>query len=192
MIYRGEGGSFAPYAPKLDALIGRRMLARGLVGTRDSSRSVFGSTWKEQALAFARDENEDSLFVLEPLRGAVVSFIPGGKDMQMLFSDHLRMKCDYERDFHYRGYSFERLANDVRGDIDLMEEYLHQGRQKRAISAMIDRYLDTVTFEEHMIDDPDEGLEFLSGHEGEVWITGPLRKRPYDHTLDPEVLAMTP
>lgn len=182
-IYRGEGGSFAPYAPALDALMGKRMQLRGLSGTRDSAKALFGSTSKDQATSFAKDESEAALFTLEPLKGSIVSFIPGIADLQLRFSEHLREKCDYERDFHYRGYGFERLARDIRGEVDIMEVYLSQGRQKRAICAMIDRFLDTVSVEEHAIPTSYNDLSFLADHDGEIWVTGPCRKTALDHSL---------
>lgn len=182
-IFRGHGGNFAPYAPRLDALMGKRMQARGLAGTRDASKSVFGSICKDQALAYAQNEDEEHLLTLEPLPGSVLSYARNVIDLQLSFGEHLR-DMHSAGIYSYKGYSFQGLAHDLQGDMDLAEVYLSLGRQKRAISAMIDRYLDTLDVREHQVADANDFSDFLEDHNGEVWITGPCRTSKFVSCTD--------
>lgn len=64
MIYMGLGGSWTPHCPNIDVMISQRLKARGFVGTRDEKFCLYGSTLKDQALEYARDEDEAHLRVL--------------------------------------------------------------------------------------------------------------------------------
>jgi hypothetical protein len=172
MIFMGTGGDFAPYTPHIDALMGLRLRARGFRGTRDESVCLYGSLSRDHALEYARDEKEEFLRILSPQPGAVVSWAPGIHDLILKFEDHLR-KAYWGRQFSYGGLRFESLARDVAGDINIAETYLALGRQKKAIGAMIDMFLDEVHILEHVFIDNEALHAALAEHNGEVWITGP-------------------
>lgn len=189
MIYMGTGGYFAPHTPCIDALMGKRLQARGFLGTRDESVCLYGSRSIAHALEYARDEKEEHLRILEPQPGSVVSWAAGVRDLLLKFEIHLR-DIRWERKFSYKGIRFETLGRDIAGDIGVAETYLAQGRQKKPIGAMIDMFLDEVEIIEHRVVDEGGLMEAIGDHQGELWITGPCLVHPYDTCPERMVSAM--
>ncbi|MCS4089323.1 hypothetical protein [Rhizobium sp. BK176] len=172
MIYMGSGGSWSPDCPLIDVMIGQRLQARGFAGTRDERICLYGSTIKEQALEYARNGDEAHLKVLELQQGCVVSWVPSMRDMLLHFGNHLS-ELHWNGTTQYQGVNFGALVRDIAGDIDIAETYLRFGRQKRAIGAMIDSFLEPLVIMEHVVDDTTDLDAVLGGHVGEVWVTGP-------------------
>lgn len=172
MIYMGTGGDYWPNTPRIDALMGQRLRARGFEGTRDETICLYGTRSKKHALEYARDEHESHLRILTPQAGSVVSWSPGARDLLLRFENHLR-DMHWGRRFSYKGQRFETLVRDIAGDVNVAETYLSYVRQKKAIGAMLDMFLDDITIVEHKVVD-DVGLfDALGEHQGELWITGP-------------------
>ena len=191
MLYMGVGGDWSPDCPLIDVLISERLKARGFAGTRDEKICLYGSTIKGQALDYARNGEESHLKVLEPQPGCVVSWVPSMKDMLLNFGTHLN-ELRYDRVPQYRGLKFGALIRDIAGDLDIAETCLRYGRQKRAISAMIDGFLDPLEIREHALEHDTELEELLDGHLGEVWVTGQCLIHDFDpfvHAPRPTVIA---
>nr|WP_250807512.1 hypothetical protein [Neorhizobium tomejilense] len=182
MIYMGMGGDWAPHAPRVDILISERLKARGHDGTRDETKCLYGSTIKSQALDYARNGDESYLKALEPQPGCIVSWVPSMKDMLLDFQSHIN-ELRWNRVERYRGVNFGSLARDIAGDISIVETYLSLGRQKRAIRAMIDSFLDGHVVFEHRLTDTCDIMQILGDHEGEIWFTGPCLVHDYDPSL---------
>lgn len=183
MIYMGTGGSYSPNTPRIDALMGQRLQARGFEGTRDETICLYGSLSKDHALEYARDEHESYLKILEPQAGAVVSWSPGSRDLLLKFENQLR-EMHWRGRFSYKGIRFESLVRDIAGDVDIAETYLSFGRQKKAIAAMLDMFLDDVVVVEHKVTDA-AGLSLALGdHQGELWITGPCLVSAYEPVVE--------
>jgi hypothetical protein len=179
MIYMGQGGDYWPNSPRIEALMGDRLRARGYEGTRDMSVCLYGTRSKEHALEYARDEDEAHLRTLRPQPGSVVSWSPGAKDLLLRFENHLRDMHWYQR-FSYKGMRFESLVRDIAGDVGIAETYLSLGRQKKALGAMIDMFLDEIEIIEHKVVDEAGLAAALGDHQGEIWITGPCFIDPYE------------
>jgi hypothetical protein len=188
MIYMGTGGDFAPHTPRIDALMGKRLQARGFLGTRDEAVCLYGSRSMDQALEYARDEKEEHLRILTPRAGSVVSWASGVKDLLLMFELHLR-DIHWNRRFSYKGIKFETLARDISGDISVAETYLSYGRQKKAIGAMIDMFLDEVDIIEHKVCDEAGLMDAIGEHRGELWITGPCLVTAYEPRPHHELAA---
>lgn len=178
MIFKGTGGSFAPDTPRVDALMGKRLQARGFAGTRDKSICLYGSTSKEHALEYARNGDEAHLKALYPQPGSIVSWVDGSRDLLLHFASHLS-DMYWGGIYHYKGINFGSLVRDMAGTVDIAETYLSMGRQKRAIGAMIDLFLDDIEVRELLVDDLEALTDILSGHDGEVWITGPCMVKDF-------------
>lgn len=197
MIYMGIGGDWSPHAPNIDILIGQRLKARGFAGSRDERGSLFGSQEKVHALEYARDGDEANLRVLEPQAGCVVSWVPGVRDMMLVFGTHLRDLRDRGVGQH-GGVKFGTLIRDIAGDIDIAETYLRLGRQKRALGAVVDTLLDTLTVVEQVVGEDTDLDAVLGTHRGEIWITGPCLVHVYDPefhdepTVEPEAVGVRP
>ena len=164
--------AWSPDCPLIDVLISQRLQARGYVGTRDEKICLYASTSMEQALDYARDGEEAYLKVLEPAVGCVVSWVPSMGDMLLKFGthlDHLR----WQGITQYRGVKFGALVRDISGDLGIAETYLRYGRQKRALGAMIDSFLDPLEIMEHVVTADTDIEEVIDGHSGELWITDP-------------------
>jgi hypothetical protein len=179
MIYMGVGSDWYPDAPLVDRLIGARLKARGHLGTRDGRSCRYGSTIKSQALEYARGADEAWLRVLEPRPGCVVSWVPGMKDMLLELQEHIS-RARWNGPTSHGGVVFGGLVRDIGGDIGIAETYLELGRQKRKIGAIIDSFLDIHPVLEHRLTDTCDVMEYLDGHEGELWLTGPCLVRTYD------------
>jgi hypothetical protein len=179
MIYMGTGGDFAPHTPRIDALMGQRLQARGFLGTRDESVCLYGTSSMTQALEYARDEKEEHLRILSPQVGSVVSWASGVKDLLLMFELHL-WEIHWGGRFSYNGIRFETLARDIAGDISIAETYLSYGRQKKAIGAMIDMFLDEVEIIEHKVINEADLADAIGDHQGEFWITGPCLVSAYE------------
>jgi hypothetical protein len=190
MLYMGVGGDWSPDCPLIDILISQRLQARGFVGTRDEKICLYGSTIKEQALDYARDGAETHLKVLEPQVGCVISWVPTMKDMLLNFGTHLH-DLRYDDTPQYRGVKFGALVRDIAGDLDIAETYLRLGRQKRAIGAMIDSFLEPLEIREQCLDHDIDIEALLEFHQGEVWITGRCLVHDFDPLLhSPRQLEM--
>ncbi|NTF17730.1 hypothetical protein G6L37_04905 [Agrobacterium rubi] len=178
MIYMGVGGDYWPDTPRIDAVMGSRLRARGFEGTRDEAICLYGTRSKLHALEYARDEHENHLRTLLPQPGSVVSWSPGSRDLLLRFENHLR-DMHWSGRFSYKGLRFETLVRDIAGDLSVAETYLSYGRQKRAIGAMLDMFLDEVEIVEHKVADEKGLFAALGDHEGELWITGPCLVTAY-------------
>jgi hypothetical protein len=191
MIYMGLGGSWSPDCPLIDVMIGQRLQARGFAGTRDEKICLYGSTSKEQALEYARNGDEAHLKVLELQPGCVVSWVPSMRDMLLNFGTHLA-ELHWHGTTQYRGVKFGALVRDIAGDIDIAETYLRYGRQKRAIGAMIDSFLDLLMIMEHVVDETTDLDELLDGHVGEVWVTGHCLVHDFDPVFHERLRVAVP
>jgi hypothetical protein len=183
MLYMGTGGSFSPHTPLIDAMMGKRLQARGFAGTRDETICLYGSLSKDHALEYARDEQESYLKILEPQAGAVVSWVPGSRDLLLRFSTHLG-ELRWRGVDRHNGVKFGSLVRDISGDVDIAETYLRLGRQKRAIAAILDHFLDGIEVCEHRVDGTQDLADVLSGHTGEIWITGPCLVSAYESVCE--------
>lgn len=190
MIYMGTGADYWPKTPRIDALMGERLRARGFEGTRDQAVCLYGTRSKKHALEYARDEHESHLRILMPQAGSVVSWSPGARDLLLCFENHLR-DMHWGRLFSYKGQRFETLVRDIAGDVNVAETYLSFGRQKKAIGAMLDMFLDEIDIMEHKVVDEAGLFEALADHQGEIWITGPCLVIPFEPDLTHEQ-AMSP
>ena len=179
MIYMGTGGDFAPHTPRIDALMGQRLRARGFLGTRDEAVCLYGTRSMAQALEYARDEKQEYLKILSPQAGSVVSWASGITDLLLMFELHLQ-EIHWGGRFSYKGVRFETLARDIAGDVSIAETYLFHGRQKKAIGAMIDMLLDEVDIIEHKVTDEASLMDAIGDHQGELWITGPCLVTAYE------------
>ena len=178
MIYRGEGGDYSPYTPKIDELISTVLKQRGYKGSRSRKKAHFGSTSKEQAIEYTANKKEGELKVLLPQKEAVVSWAPGTIDMILSFSSFLR-NSTFNEDYWHQGMNCEALMIDIAGDVGVAETYLSLGRQKNKIGRIINNYLSTIEIKEETVQDPHEIEKFMEGHNGEVWITGDCRSYRY-------------
>ena len=183
MIFMGVGGDWYPHAPKIDALLSNRLAIRGFLGTREAGKCLFGSASKDQALQYTRDGSDDDLRVLRPERDAVISWVPNMTDMILEFERHLG-NLRYGSGCFYNGVKFATLAKDIAGDIGIAETYLRLNRQRRALAAMADSFLDQYELEERRLGDDDDVTALLDGHIGEVWITGPCRVVKYEPGIE--------
>lgn len=178
MIYMGTGNDYWPKTPRIDALMGERLRARGFEGTRDAAKCLYGTRSMKHALEYARDEHESHLKVLAPQTGSVVSWSPGTRDLLLKFENHLR-DMHWGSRFSYKAVKFESLVRDIAGDVTVAETNLSFGRQKKAIGAIIDMFLDTVEILEHKVSDEAGLVAALGDHQGEIWITGPCEVKAY-------------
>lgn len=182
MLFTGVGGNWSPDCPRIDVLISSRLKRRGFEGTRDETVCLYASTLKSQALDYAKDGDESHLKIVEPQSGSVISWVPGLSDMLLDFGSHLS-DMYWGGVHHYRGLKFGALVRDIAGDLDIAETYLSLGRQKRALGAMVDSYLDRVDVREIKIAGCPDIAEVIGEHEGEVWITGPCLVHDYEPSL---------
>jgi hypothetical protein len=187
----GVGGSWSPDCPLIDVVISQRLKVRGFLGTRDDKICLYASTEKKQALDYARGGSEAYLKVLEPQIGTVLSWVPNMGDMLLNFESHLR-GLHWEGVSQYRGVKFGPLVRDIAGDIDIAETYLRYGRQKRAIGAMIDSFLEPLEVREHVVDADTDIDEIIEGHIGELWITGACFVHDYDPLVHQPRPSITP
>lgn len=173
----GVAGSFTP---EVEKLIGLKLRERGFVGDQKKSDILYGSTDQEQALSRAKGNSEEFLKVLDPQEGAIVTWMPSEPDILLGFRRHAR-------EMHERGVSRYKqihigtIVHDIAGDMDVMETYLHLGRQKRVIGAMIDDFLDKAEIRQHVVVESGDYVDALSGHEGEIWISGPCLVTDFRH-----------
>lgn len=168
-LYHGAGGDFAPNTPLLDRLISRRMAARGLMGTRDVRKAIYGATSASQALGYARNGDPAHIHLLEPLPGALLGYQEHAGDMILdleSFSADLKLAGRLER---------YPVLQDCGGEVTLMESYLAERRGREALARLVDHYLMECPVREFIVSCPDELATFLADHQGEVWITGPYR-----------------
>ncbi len=170
-LYMGVGGSWAPHADFVDALMTKRMALRGFKGKRTGKGSYHATPDKEQALDYARDNAESHLKIVNPEIGSIVTWVPGVGDMLLHFEK-------FAKDLFWERHPCPVLR-DAQGSVDIFDTYLSLGRQKRAIGALIDLYLDTITPQEILIEEGTDLFAHLSGHDGEIWITGSLRIEDY-------------
>ncbi len=185
MIFRGVGGDWHPHVPHLDKLMTDRLKLRGFKGSREIGKSHFGSTILDQALSFTTNDDFGKIRVLVPENGSTVGWTEGVVDAVISFQMHLR-DLFWNRVERYNGIVFRSLVVDIAGDINTLETYLHLNRQRRAISAIVDKYLDEHTVREVVINSEQSLESILEGHKGEVWITGPCRVEAYDANLHAE------
>lgn len=178
-------GSYTPHPDYklLDALIGKRLRVRGFRGNRASRKCIFASTVRQQALDYAKDESPEFLRIAVPQAGSVLTWCEGAGDVLLNFCSHYRDRF-WRRDFVAKGVSCRSLMLDTQGDAGTLELYLSVGRQKPAISRLIDEYLDERPFREEVVA-KGSGLEACLGrHVGEVWITGPVDLKE-EHSFAP-------
>lgn len=166
-LYRGVGGSFHPYAPRLDALI---IAQSSGLAPKAAGKVVFASTSREQALEYARDNDEANLRVASLAEDAVVYWIEGVKDMTLGIERHLN-RLRMGGIMRHRGVDFGRVLRDAAGDMHVLEMYLSMGRQKRALSAAVDHYLKDKVVRSASALELDRS-DVLEEHDGEVWISG--------------------
>lgn len=164
-LYRGFGGNWSPHADYVDDLMTKRMAARGFLGKRTGEGSLHVSPSFVQALDYAKDGRDTHVQVVTPSIGSTVTWVPGMADMLLSFGI-------FTKDLYWSGYRSD-LLQDAQGDLDLLDTYLSMGRQKKAIGAFIDMFLDTLSPKEITIEAETDLWAALGEHTGEVWITGP-------------------
>lgn len=185
MLFRGIGGYWSPHAPDVEALISDRLAVRGHAGVRRVGRCLFGSTSKSHALEYAKDECEDALHVLEPQIGTVISWAPNVRDMIITFEQHLS-DLRYRKVEKLDDVRVGALIRDIAGCSSIANTYLAYGRQKRALTAIVDHFLNKIEIKEFEVLRSRPLDQLLDGHNGEVWITGPCFVKPYDPTVHQE------
>jgi len=179
VFYRGMGAPYSHHAPHIDILLGDRLKARGFVGTRDSRKCVYAAVCLEHALEYTPDRDAPLLKSVRPLPGSVVTWVHGMRDMVISFENHLR-RLAHDGVPGYNGVRFASLARDIQGDLDTAETYLRLGRQKKALSAMADSFLDRLDIREAAVDGNTDIEAVLDGHDGEIWINGPCEVMDFD------------
>ena len=178
MIYKGEGGSWSPNVPLVEAMISNRLKDRGFAGSRERDKSIFGSIQKKQALGYTKSGSDEELKVVLPQVSSVVSWSPSVVDMVLDLGTYLS-KSRWDGPYNYKGKDFRAIMLDIAGDIGVMETYLSLGRQKNKIGLIIDGYLDTIEIKEIVVKENVDLMEVLEGHTGEVWVTGVCILRDY-------------
>lgn len=169
-LYHGQnaGAPPSPNPVQLDRLLGARMRASGFSCDRTRKSCLFASTDRLQAFSYASDP--DRFFRVIPADTARLTWIPGVADAMLDFETWIKSRL-WNDEMVFAGRNLSRLLLDSQGDIDILNTYLQLGRQKKAISLIVDAFL--LEFRPRDIcfaDDPH--LEALSAHEGEVVITG--------------------
>lgn len=179
MLYRGIGsGNFWPNVPLLDLELDKGIARRGFSGSRARARGVFTSTLIEQAKEYA--ETEADLFEAIPLPGSIVTFIDGSKDLVLEFETWLRWRSCSAEDTR----SMRSFLSDVQSDIGIVEAYLGFNRQTRNVDSLVDEFLKSKQIRECFVAEEINIAAFLNGHEGEVWITGPVAlEKHYQPTM---------
>lgn len=170
-LYRGFGGNWSPHAEFVDALISARMKPRGFSGQRTGKTSIHATPLLEQALDYAKNREASHVQVVSPLPGSVVTWVPDMKDMLLAFETHVRR-------MYWDGHAYPVLR-DAAGDVNVLDTYLSLGRQKKAISRLVDDFLSTIEPQEFVVGDDEDVIARLGSHAGEVWITGPYASEPY-------------
>lgn len=166
VMYRGVGGVPAPSAKFVDELISERLSARGLIGRRGGDDSVYATRDLSQALEYSKTGDEQSVLVVTPLPGAILSWCPDVRDFLLGFERHLR-------DLFWDG-SDDEVIVDSQGSIEVIDTYLSFQRERETISAIIDGYLREISIMEVVVTEFFDLDEVLGSHRGEVWITGPV------------------
>lgn len=170
-LYRGFGGNWSPHAEFVDALISARMKPRGFSGKRAGKTSIHATPRLEQALDYAKNGQATHVEMVTPLPGSVVTWVPDMTDMLLAFETHVR-------ELYWDGHACPVLR-DAAGDVNVLDTYLSMGRQKKAISRLVDDFLATVEPQEFVVGDDEDVIARLGPHTGEVWITGPYDSEPY-------------
>lgn len=164
-LYHGRGASFWPRSPAVEKLLTAALRRRGYEGSR--AEGVFASTAREQALRYALGESEDHLFVARPACGSVVSWVPGCGDLMLSFEGWLN-----EVRWRAEGGPLDPLLRDIAGDISILDVYLTRGLQDRKTAMIAARFVADLPVREAIVRDPDEVMDQIADHSGEVWITG--------------------
>ena len=172
-IWRGtNGGAFYPNPVRIDALLGKRIQARGFQGSRMRPNAIFASTDINQAANYHDKEDSAGPAQVTPLEGAYITWSCGIKDLILGLEAHIRDLYWHEK-WIVGGKNRKALLTDTRGDLDTLETYLRENRQKSAITDMIESYLTTIEISEYrMKADGFHPIDLVT-HVGEVWITGP-------------------
>lgn len=181
-LWRGlHAGTGSPDLPLLDRFLGDRLRARGLNGTRDRRRCVFASCDKIQATDYA--SSPEHVYRVVPHPQSLITWADGVNDMGMAFVDDFRYaradEIDVDMTPQARGV-LRRFLEDCAGHAETLEIYLSLGRMHKPITLLVDLFLDSLCFHEHIFAELPK--EALLKHRGEVWITGPVLLAPESNT----------
>ena len=174
VLWKGMETDFYPNPVFLDALIGKRIRNRGFGGGRSKGKCTFASTNRAQAENYADTAKE--LRHVIPAAGATITWAHNTGDLILEFENFLRDLQWGTLHVRWPLKSIQTLLDDVQGDISTLEVYLSENRMKRAITVIVDRFLDNLDIREVTCDEHGK-YDLLREHAGEVWITGPCELR---------------
>lgn len=168
MLYQGTGSNHSPHVPCTELVLSKALLERGYRGRRHSCE------WATTLLGQAQEYTGGTrgfVSTVTPLPSALVSWAEGVGDMILDFERWLR-EASYREDPRVRN---QAKLRDVRGSVDVFEIYASRSLRGFTIEAAR-AYLGDRSVREVLVEPRISLCEVLADHQGEIWITGPVRK----------------
>lgn len=94
----------------------------------------------------------------------------GVADMILDFETYLKNRW-MRSAYYFQGKDHRALLHDTQGSVATIDTYLAMGRQRPAVSRMIDSFINLQSLNEIIYETPKD-LEKLGKHRGEVILTG--------------------